>query len=72
MEFVDSDKQLSFLRKQNCFSQEVLEANFGMGCVIGEKLTPRRFEGNIVRGNNQGGTDGFKENFSRPLNDCYC
>ena len=32
---MDSDKEL-FLT-QNCFSQEVVESNFSMGCIIGEK-----------------------------------
>ena len=32
---MDSDKEL-FLT-QNCFSQEVEESNFSMGCIIGEK-----------------------------------
>ena len=34
MEFMDSDEEL-FLT-QNCFSQEVLEPNLSMGCIIGE------------------------------------
>ena len=62
---MDSDKELFLI--QNCFSQEVVEPDFSMGCIIGEKgndlefdpqiLSPRRFEGNITRGKNQGRTD---------------
>jgi len=32
---MDSDKELFLI--QNCFSQEVEESNFSMGCIIGEK-----------------------------------
>ena len=32
---MDSDEEL-FLT-QNCFSHEVVEPNFSMGCIIGEK-----------------------------------
>ena len=41
---MDSDKQLSFLRTQNCFSQELLEPNFSMGGIIGEKLSHKLWE----------------------------
>ena len=34
MEFMESNEEL-FLT-QNCFSQELLEPNFSMGCIIGE------------------------------------
>ena len=34
MEFMDSDEE--FFLTQNCFSQEVLEPNFSIGCTIGE------------------------------------
>ena len=66
---MDSDEEL-FLT-QNCFSQEVLEPNFSMGCIVGEigndlesihKLYTRRFEGNIISGKNQGRTVKTTEN----------
>ena len=45
---MDSDKQLSFLRTQNCFSQELLEPNFSMGGIIGEKLSHKLWEPLLV------------------------
>ena len=48
MELMGSERQLSFLRTQNCFSQEVLKPNFSMGCIIGEKLSHKLWEPLLV------------------------
>ena len=43
---MDSDKELFLI--QNCFSQEVVEPNFSMGCIIGEKGNDLEFDPQIL------------------------
>jgi len=43
---MDSDKELFLI--QNCFSQELVEPHFSMGCIIGQKGNDLEFDPQII------------------------